>query len=113
MEGDDAGSAGRVAGKIALISGAGRGMGRSHAVRLAEEGADVILVDICASVEGVRYAMSLPEDLDVTAQMVRDKGRQAVTAIADVRDRTSLRDAVDRGVAELGGRMSSLRTPAY
>ena len=61
---------GRMTDKVVLVTGAGRGMGRSHAIRLAEEGADLILVDICAPITGLDYAMSTPEDLACTAKEV-------------------------------------------
>ena len=93
---------GRVQGKVALITGAARGQGRSHAVRLAEEGADIIAVDICADVAGIRYSMATPEDLAQTAKLVEDCDRRIVTAIADVRDYGQLKAAVDQGVATLG-----------
>ncbi|KGI69196.1 mycofactocin-coupled SDR family oxidoreductase [Mycolicibacterium rufum] len=94
---------GRVAGKRVLVTGAARGMGRSHAVRLAEEGADLILVDICASLPAVEYPLATAEDLDQTAQLVEATGQRAVTAVADVQDGEMLTAAVDAGVAELGG----------
>lgn len=94
---------GRVAGKRVLVTGAARGMGRSHAVRLAEEGADLILVDICASLPEVEYPLATTEDLDETARLVTEQGRRAVTRIVDVRDAAALAAAVDDGVAELGG----------
>jgi (+)-trans-carveol dehydrogenase len=93
---------GRVQGTVALVTGAGRGQGRSHAVRLAEEGADIIAVDICADIEGIRYSMATPEDLAQTAKLVEDCDRRVVTAVADVRDYGRLKAAVDRGVATLG-----------
>ena len=93
---------GRVQGKVALVTGAARGQGRSHAVRLAEEGADIIAVDICADVAGIRYSMATPEDLAQTAKLVEDCDRRVVTAIADVRDYARLKAAVDQGVATLG-----------
>ena len=93
---------GRVAGKVALISGAARGQGRSHAQLLAAEGADIIAVDICADIETNEYPLSRPEDLDETARLVEKEGQRAYTAIADVRDRAALSAAIDRGVAEFG-----------
>lgn len=93
---------GRVDGKVAFITGAARGQGRSHAVRLAEEGADIIAVDICRPVETVGYAMSTPDDLARTAELVEKLGRRVVTVEADVRDFAALSDAVQRGVGELG-----------
>jgi SDR family mycofactocin-dependent oxidoreductase len=93
---------GRVDGKVALITGAARGMGRSHALRLAEEGADLILLDICRAVEGVAYPMSGEKDLAETAEQVRALGRGAVAASADVRDLDALHRIVSLGVAEFG-----------
>ncbi|MGI8329382.1 mycofactocin-coupled SDR family oxidoreductase [Actinomadura scrupuli] len=93
---------GRVQGKVAFITGAARGQGRSHAVRLAQEGADIIAVDLCQDYETVGYAMSKPEDLKETARLVEEQGQRAVTVQADVREAGQLRDAVERGIAELG-----------
>lgn len=94
---------GRAAGKRVVVTGAARGMGRSHAVRLAEEGADLILVDICASLPEVEYPLASTEDLQETARLVEDLGRRAVTHVVDVRDAAALAAAVDDGVAQLGG----------
>lgn len=94
--------AGRVEGKVAFITGAARGQGRSHAVCLAEEGADIIAVDICHDYDPVRYGVATPADLDMTVKAVEALGRRIVATQADVRDRQSLRAAVDAGVAELG-----------
>ncbi len=94
---------GRAAGKRVLVTGAARGMGRSHAVRLAEEGADLILVDICASLPEVEYPLATTEDLDETARLVEKHGRHAVTHVVDVRDAAALTAAVDDGAARLGG----------
>jgi SDR family mycofactocin-dependent oxidoreductase len=94
---------GRVAGKRVVVTGAARGMGRSHAVRLAEEGADVILVDICESLPGLEYPLASVEDLNETARLVEKHGRRAVTAVVDVRDETALTKAIADGAAELGG----------
>jgi SDR family mycofactocin-dependent oxidoreductase len=93
---------GRVEGKVAFITGAGRGQGRSHAVRLAEEGADIIAVDICEDLETVGYKLASPEDLKETARLVEAQGRRIVALKADVRDAAQLKDAVERGIAELG-----------
>ncbi|BBX30787.1 carveol dehydrogenase [Mycolicibacterium mageritense DSM 44476 = CIP 104973] len=95
-------SAGRVAGKVAFVTGAARGQGRSHAVRLAEEGADIIAVDLCHNIDSIGYAMATPEDLDETARFVEKAGRRIVTAQADVRIAEQLKDALERGLAELG-----------
>src|ERR1700704_4982921 len=94
---------GRVTGKVALISGAARGQGRSHARMLAAEGADIIAVDLCEDIETNEYPLSRPEDLDETARLVEKEGRRAFTKIADVRDRAALSAAIDEGVAEFGG----------
>ncbi len=94
---------GRVAGKRILITGAARGLGRSHALRLAEEGADLILVDICQSLPELEYPLATEQDLAETARLVRDFGHRCVTCVADVRNEQQLRSAVDNGVAELGG----------
>jgi len=94
---------GRVAGKVALITGAARGQGRSHAVRLAEEGADIVAVDRCADIETVPYPLASENDLAETAELIRKAGRQAITRHADVRDRAALRAAVTAGIEILGG----------
>ncbi len=77
---------GRVAGKVAFITGAARGQGRSHAIRLAEEGADIIAVDICKNYDTVGCAMATAEDLEETKNYVEKTGRRIVTAQADVRN---------------------------
>ncbi len=94
---------GRVEGKRVLITGAARGMGRSHAVRLAEEGADLILVDICESLPAIEYPLATTEDLLETARLVEKHGRRAVTHVVDVRDEQALTAAVDDAVTQLGG----------
>jgi (+)-trans-carveol dehydrogenase len=91
-----------LAGKVALITGAARGQGRSHAVRLAAEGADIIAIDICAQIESVPYPLARPADLEQTAAEVRALGGRIVTAHADVRSQAELRAAVDAAVGELG-----------
>ncbi|WP_405987774.1 mycofactocin-coupled SDR family oxidoreductase [Streptomyces sp. NBC_00986] len=92
----------RVAGKVVAITGAARGLGRSHAVRLAEEGADIIALDVCQDASTAEYAGSRPSDLDETARLVEKTGRRAVVRQVDVRDRSSLSTALDEAVAELG-----------
>lgn len=94
---------GRLEGKVALVSGAARGQGRSHCVRLAEEGADIIAFDICKAVAGVdAYPPSTPHDLGETARQVEALGRRIVTSEADVRESAAVRELVDRGVAQFG-----------
>lgn len=94
--------AGRVEGKVAFITGAARGQGRSHAVRLAEEGADIIAIDICAQIESNPYPLATQADLAETAALVEKLGRKIVTVKADVRDRSQLKSALDEGLAILG-----------
>jgi (+)-trans-carveol dehydrogenase len=93
---------GRVEGKVAFITGAARGQGRSHAVRLAQEGADIIAIDICAAIPDVVYPHSTPDDLAETADLVKQFGGRIVTAEVDVRDFDAVAAAVDDGVAQLG-----------
>jgi (+)-trans-carveol dehydrogenase len=94
--------AGRVEGKVAFITGAARGQGRSHAVRLAQEGADIIAVDICKQIDSVPIPLSTPEDLAETADLVKGLDRRIYTAEVDVRDFDALKAAVDAGVGQLG-----------
>ncbi len=93
---------GRVEGKVAFITGAARGQGRAHAVRLAQEGADIIAIDICKQVESVQIPLSTPEDLAETADLVKGHNRRIYTAEVDVRDFDALKAAVDAGVEQLG-----------
>ncbi len=92
----------RLEGTVAFITGIGRGQGRSHALRLASEGADIIGVDICADLASVAYSMSTRADLDETVRLVEGLDRRIVARVADVRDRVALQAVVDEGVAELG-----------
>jgi SDR family mycofactocin-dependent oxidoreductase len=94
--------AGRVAGKVAFVTGAARGQGRSHALRLAQEGADIIAVDICAQIDSVPYAMATPADLAETVKQIEALDRRIVATQADVRDYGAVKAAVDEGVAQLG-----------
>ncbi|MFD9668702.1 mycofactocin-coupled SDR family oxidoreductase [Rhodococcus sp. NPDC059968] len=89
-------------GKVALITGAARGQGRSHAQLLAEEGADIIALDICKQLDTVHYAMSTPEDLEETVRLVEKTGRRIVAKQVDIRDYDALKTAVTEGVSELG-----------
>jgi SDR family mycofactocin-dependent oxidoreductase len=94
--------AGRVADKVAFITGAARGQGRSHAVRLAQEGADIIAVDICQPFDNSPAPPATPEDLAETADLIKGLNRRVVTAEVDVRDYDALKAAVDSGVEQLG-----------
>src|SRR5271163_2009433 len=92
-----------MSGKVALVTGAARGQGRAHAVRLSQEGADVIIVDVAAPLPpSVPYDSSTPADLAETASLVTAAGRKVGSATVDTRDLDALRDVVDRGVAALG-----------
>ncbi len=94
---------GRVSGKVALITGAARGQGRSHAVALAREGADVIVIDVCAPIDTIHgYPPATPGDLAETVRLVEAEGRRAIAFEADVRDRHDLEAAVRDGIAGLG-----------
>src|ERR1700693_2640175 len=96
-------SSGRVVGKRVLITGAARGLGRSHAIRLAEEGADLILIDLCESLPEIEYDLATLDDLAETVRLVTEYVGRCVSRVADVRDEAALRAAVDGGVDELGG----------
>lgn len=93
---------GKLDGKVAFVTGAARGQGRSHAVRLAEEGADVIAIDICRQIDTVGYDMSTPDDLAETVRQVEALDRRIVAREADVRDGAAVRAALATGEAELG-----------
>lgn len=93
---------GRMDGKVALVTGAARGQGRSHALRLAEEGAEIIAVDLCGQIDTVPYGMSHPGDLDETTKRIEDLDRRVVAQQADVRDGASLQAAVSAGLSEFG-----------
>jgi (+)-trans-carveol dehydrogenase len=94
---------GRVEGKVAFVTGAARGQGRSHAVRLAQEGADIIAIDVCKPiVENTTIPAATPEDLAETADLVKGHNRRIFTAEVDVRDYEAMKAAVDAGVEQLG-----------
>jgi len=95
--------AGRVDGKVAFITGAARGQGRSHAVRLAQEGADIIAIDVCKPISSSsEIPASTPDDLAETADLVKAQNRRIVTAEVDVRNYEAMKAAVDSGVEQLG-----------
>lgn len=93
---------GSLDGKVAFITGVGRGQGRSHAVRLAADGASIIGVDICADIASNGYPMASGDELEETVALVEGKGGKMIASVADVRDFHALRAAVDRGVEQFG-----------
>ena len=93
---------GPLKGKVVLITGAARGQGRAHAVRLAADGANVIAVDLCEQIDSVPYALATPDDLAATVKLVEDTGARIVAARGDVRDRESLSAALQVGLDEFG-----------
>ena len=97
--------AGALAGKTAFITGAARGQGRAHAVKLASEGADIIAVDLCDQIASVPYPLATPEDLADTVELVEQTGSRIVAVQADVRDREALKSALRLGTEQLGDRL--------
>ena len=95
-------SAKSMSGRVVFITGAGRGQGRSHAVRFASAGASIVAVDICAPIESVAYPLASERDLAETARLVVEAGGDVLTVCADVRDRAALDDAVRSGVERFG-----------
>ena len=93
---------GKLDNKVAVVSGAARGQGRSHAVNLAAEGASIIALDICADLEGNTYPLSRPEDLDETVLLIEKEGVRAHPAIVDVRERSAVWQSIAEGVEALG-----------
>jgi SDR family mycofactocin-dependent oxidoreductase len=95
---------GRVEGKVAFITGAARGQGRSHAIRLAQEGADIIALDLCESIESVTpyYPGATEDDLAETVREIEALDRRIVATKADVRDYSAVKAALDDGIAQLG-----------
>jgi SDR family mycofactocin-dependent oxidoreductase len=93
----------RFSGKVAVVTGSGRGQGRNHAIRLAAEGADVVALDICHDIDSVAYDMATQADLEETARLVRQHGRNVITAEVDVRDAAAVAGAVVDAAQQLGG----------
>jgi SDR family mycofactocin-dependent oxidoreductase len=94
--------AGALEGQVALITGGGRGQGRSHALALAKEGADIVVCDIAADIDTIPYAMSRPADLDETVRQVRETGRRAIGLVADMRHTEQVQGVVDATLREFG-----------
>ncbi|QUR67780.1 mycofactocin-coupled SDR family oxidoreductase [Mycobacterium spongiae] len=94
---------GRMTGKVAFVTGAGRGQGRSHAVHLADEGADLVIVDICEDIATNSYPLATAADLEETTRLVEKSGRRVIADQVDVRDRVGLKKTLDAAVSELGG----------
>lgn len=93
---------GRLAGKVAFITGGARGQGRAHALRFAEEGADIVVVDACTQIETVPYALATTEDLDETVRLVKERGTSVIGVQADVRDLSSLEHAHHLALEQFG-----------
>jgi len=102
-------SALRLAGKVAVITGAARGIGRAQAVRFAQEGADIIGLDLCGPVETVSVPFSTPADLEETARLVAQAGGRIHTEIVDVRDLKGMQAATDRCADVLDSTLSARR----
>lgn len=95
-------STSRFEGKVAFVTGAARGQGRNHAVRLAEEGADLVLLDRCADIDSIGYDLATPDDLAETVRRIEALDRRVVAGQVDIRDGDKVRALVDRAVADLG-----------
>ncbi|MDI6627751.1 MAG: mycofactocin-coupled SDR family oxidoreductase [Rhodococcus sp. (in: high G+C Gram-positive bacteria)] len=93
---------GRLAGKVAFITGGARGQGRAHALRFAEEGADIVVVDACTQIETVPYALATTADLEETVRLVKERGTSVIGVQADVRDLSSLEHAHQLALEQFG-----------
>jgi NAD(P)-dependent dehydrogenase (short-subunit alcohol dehydrogenase family) len=93
---------GRMDGRVAIVTGGARGMGRAHAVTLAREGASIVLVDMAAQIDSLQYPLSGPADLDDARTLVEAEGAKCLTVQADVRDRAAIDDMVSRTLGEFG-----------
>jgi SDR family mycofactocin-dependent oxidoreductase len=98
---------GTMEGRVALVTGAARGQGRAHAIRLAREGADIIAIDICTDIKKVRYPMGSSDELAETVRAIEELGRRVLSYEVDARDSAKVRDAVADGVGQLGGRLDT------
>ena len=96
---------GELSGKVAFITGAARGQGRAHAVKLASEGADIIALDLCAQIDSVPYPLATSDDMAATVKLVEEAGGRIATYEADVRDRDAVKAAVRDGTAKFGDRL--------
>lgn len=96
---------GELTGKVAFVTGAARGQGRAHAVKLASEGADIIALDLCDQIDSVPYPLATPDDLTATVKLVEETGARIVACQADVRDRDAVKAAVRGGTEQLGDRL--------
>jgi NAD(P)-dependent dehydrogenase (short-subunit alcohol dehydrogenase family) len=103
---------GPLSGKVAFITGAARGQGRAHAVRLAADGANIIAVDLCEQIASVPYPLATPDDLAATVKLVEDAGARIVAKQGDVRDRASLSAALQAGSTSSAAWTSWWPTPA-
>jgi SDR family mycofactocin-dependent oxidoreductase len=93
---------GKLDGQVAVVTGGARGQGRSHAIHIAREGADVVICDVCHDLDAVRYPMATPDDLEETVRLVEKEGRRCVALQADVRDYDQVAAVTDRAAEEFG-----------